>query len=401
MPGGHANRSFRRAALHCPTGLRLRGGTPAAGRKPWRQHHVSATLRTYRCAGGGNGGALDGRTGQGAAFPAATPANASGFPPAGASDATPGRAILDGQASLHPAAAHPDSPGQHRLVALARGPSPQPLAPPVVNRTWARPAANLVSRRNTATDRGNTTSNRRPDYGRDDYDWRHRALYAWGGYASSSYYPYYSNYDPYYGYYPYGDSGNSSYPYADSYLPSGSSSDSEGAGASYQTATYSSASSNESAASTDTEKAAARYMGMARRAFQNGDYAEAQKKCARAIRLLPDDANLHQFGALCLFAQGKYKDTAATLYDVLAAGPAWDWNTLSSFYTSARTYTSQLRALERYVRENPKDAAGCFVLAYQYLVLEDLDATAGQFREATRLAPGIRSRPPSSRRWRS
>jgi hypothetical protein len=38
--------------------------------------------------------------------------------------------------------------------------------------------------------------------------------------------------------------------------------------------------------------------------------------------LLPSDATLHEFRGLTLFAQGNYKDAAATLYAVLAAGPA-------------------------------------------------------------------------------
>jgi tetratricopeptide (TPR) repeat protein len=128
-------------------------------------------------------------------------------------------------------------------------------------------------------------------------------------------------------------------------------------------------------------------MDLARRAFQKGGYAEAQGECERGIGLLPGDARLRESRALCQFAQGKYQDAAATLYEVLAAAPGWDWNALSSFYTSAETYTPQLRALERYVRENPKDAAGRFVLAYHYLTLDERDAAVGQLREVVRLEP--------------
>ncbi len=97
---------------------------------------------------------------------------------------------------------------------------------------------------------------------------------------------------------------------------------------------------------------------------------------------------MQEFGALCLFAQGKYKDAAATLYDVLTAAPAWDWDTVGSFYASARTYTTQLRALERHVRQNPRDAAGHFVLAYHYLALGYRDAVVTQLREVVKLQPG-------------
>jgi tetratricopeptide (TPR) repeat protein len=246
----------------------------------------------------------------------------------------------------------------------------------VVHHGWARPDAKLVTDRRPRTKRGNTGSNdRRLPHARG-YDGRHhqRAYSGLGGY-----YPYYPSYS---------GSPDSGYdPYTDTSRPSGSQSDPGDSGSSDQPAT-SSGPSDEGLASTDQESSEAeRCMDRARRAFQKGDYAEAQKECERAIRLLPGDPNLHEFGALCQFAQGKYKDAAATLYEVLTAKPVWVWDTLSSFYTSARTYTTQLRALERYVRENPKDAAGHFVLAYHYLALEERDATIGQLREVVKLQP--------------
>jgi tetratricopeptide (TPR) repeat protein len=128
-------------------------------------------------------------------------------------------------------------------------------------------------------------------------------------------------------------------------------------------------------------------MVLARRAFRNGDYAEAQRECERAIGLLPAEANLRELRALCQFAQGNYQDAANALYEVLSAGPGWSWETLSSFYTSDQAYTRQLRALERHVREGSNDAAGHFVLAYHYLALDQRGAAAGQLREAVRLEP--------------
>jgi predicted Zn-dependent protease len=134
-------------------------------------------------------------------------------------------------------------------------------------------------------------------------------------------------------------------------------------------------------------------MGQAVRAFRKGDSAEAQAECERAIRLQPGDANLLEFRALCQFARGQYQGAAATLYDVLSAGPGWGWDTLSSFYPSAATYTAQLRALERYVREHPKEAAGRLVLAYHYLALGERDGALGQLREVVRLQPEDRVAP--------
>ncbi|MFM7150170.1 MAG: tetratricopeptide repeat protein, partial [Gemmataceae bacterium] len=100
----------------------------------------------------------------------------------------------------------------------------------------------------------------------------------------------------------------------------------------------------------DVTKSAQQHLDLGREAFKKGDYATAQKEAEVGIHLLPGDANLHEFRALCQFATKKYKDSAATLYAVLAAGPGWDWNTLSSFYSDSETYTKQLRALENWVR---------------------------------------------------
>jgi tetratricopeptide (TPR) repeat protein len=259
--------------------------------------------------------------------------------------------------------------------------------------------------RNTALNPGRTALNdRRPSPWAGSYGWPNdRGVSGWVGYASASssgsYYPYSSGYYPDSSgyssgsgsYYPYSSSYSSddSYPSAySSYLPSGSQADRGTSGASSRAAAPSATTSDEGAENTDKETAEAeRRMESARRAFQKGDYAEAQRECERALRQLPGDANLHEFRALCQFAQGKYQDAAATLYEVLGVKPGWDWKTLGSFYPSAATYTKQLRALEQSVKENPKDAAGHFVLAYHYLALEERDAVVGQLREVTKLQP--------------
>jgi tetratricopeptide (TPR) repeat protein len=146
--------------------------------------------------------------------------------------------------------------------------------------------------------------------------------------------------------------------------------------------------SQDDAANADKETAAAKQcMEKAVLAFQKGDYAEAQSQCEQAIRLVPGNADVSQFFALCQFAQGKYKDAAGTLYKVLAAGPGWDWNTLNSFYENAESYTKQLRVLEKFVRDHGQDATGRFVLAYHYLVIDERDAAAAQLQEIVKLQP--------------
>jgi tetratricopeptide (TPR) repeat protein len=125
----------------------------------------------------------------------------------------------------------------------------------------------------------------------------------------------------------------------------------------------------------------------ARDAFKGGDYARSQALVEKGIELLPSDATLHEFRALTLFAQGRYKDAAATLYAVLAAGPGWDWTTMRGLYPDEDTYTRQLRALENYVRKDPQSADARFVLAYQYLVLGVKDEAAKQLQGVVNVQP--------------
>src|SRR5262249_586529 len=117
------------------------------------------------------------------------------------------------------------------------------------------------------------------------------------------------------------------------------------------------------------ESDAERYFDTARELFKQGDYRGSQENVERALVALPSDTGLHEFRALMLFAQGKYQDAAATLYAVLAAGPGWDWATMSELYPDTEAYTGQLRDLERYSRDHTRAADGHFLLAYHYLVL--------------------------------
>jgi TolA-binding protein len=125
----------------------------------------------------------------------------------------------------------------------------------------------------------------------------------------------------------------------------------------------------------------------ARAAFLKNDYAQAQQLIEKGIQKAPGDATLHEFRALTQFAQKKYKDAAATIYAVLAAGPGWNWDTLKSFYDSDKTYQDQLRALEEYSRANPKAAEAHFLLAYHYLVLDGKDYAIKELEEVVKLLP--------------
>jgi tetratricopeptide (TPR) repeat protein len=132
---------------------------------------------------------------------------------------------------------------------------------------------------------------------------------------------------------------------------------------------------------------ATEHFDQAREAFKQEDYDRALKEVEQAIELLPKDTTLHEFRALVLFAQGKYKDAAAGIYAVLAVGPGWNWQTLSGLYANPDTYTKQLRALESYVRNNPQATDGHFLLAYQYLVIGSVPEAVTQLKDFEKLVP--------------
>lgn len=125
----------------------------------------------------------------------------------------------------------------------------------------------------------------------------------------------------------------------------------------------------------------------ARAAFKGGDYNSALRLTDETLKTLPDDAAIHEFRALCLFALKRYDEAAAALYAVLSAGPGWDWTTLIGLYPGVDVYTAQLRALEDYQRANPASAAAPFVLGYHYLTQGHAKAALAAFQQVVNLQP--------------
>ena len=139
---------------------------------------------------------------------------------------------------------------------------------------------------------------------------------------------------------------------------------------------------------TPQESEAYKAFDAARDAFTKGDYSQALTLDEQAIQSVPNDPVLHEFGALCCFAQGDYNRAAAVLNAVLAVAPGMDWTTMSSLYPSVDTYTAQLRQLEAHTNDKPTDAAARFVLAYHYLVVGYKDAAIGELKAVVENQPG-------------
>ena len=125
----------------------------------------------------------------------------------------------------------------------------------------------------------------------------------------------------------------------------------------------------------------------ARGAFKGGDYASALTLVNQALTQMPNDATLHEFLALVLFAQGNYDQAAVPLYAVLSVGPGWDWTTLSGMYPDVETYTTQVRALESALEANPDSAPPHFVLAYHYITQGHDEAAVVQLKDVVELKP--------------
>jgi tetratricopeptide (TPR) repeat protein len=125
----------------------------------------------------------------------------------------------------------------------------------------------------------------------------------------------------------------------------------------------------------------------ARSSFKNGDYAQALTLTDQALGQMPNDSALHEFRALTLFALQRYDEAATSLYAVLSIGPGWDWTTMIGLYPSVDAYTNQLRALEAYIRQNPRSASARFVLAYHYLTEGYIEPAVAQLKQAVQLQP--------------
>ena len=125
-------------------------------------------------------------------------------------------------------------------------------------------------------------------------------------------------------------------------------------------------------------------------AFQRNDYDAALDITNKGITQYPNDAVLHEFRSLVLFAKRDYQQSAATIHSVLAVGPGWDWTTLIGLYASAPIYTGQLRELEAFTKANPQDAASHFLLAYHYMTCGHTSDAVRQFQVVVQLMPNDR-----------
>jgi hypothetical protein len=132
---------------------------------------------------------------------------------------------------------------------------------------------------------------------------------------------------------------------------------------------------------------AERFYSEGRAYFLQGDYQNALKMAAHAEIDAPTNAKVHELLSLALFASGNYPAAASEAHAAMAMGGVADWNDLYGYYDDESKYTSQLRALEKAARDNPKSAADRFLLGYQYLMIRARDNAKAEFAKAVELTP--------------
>ena len=125
-------------------------------------------------------------------------------------------------------------------------------------------------------------------------------------------------------------------------------------------------------------------------AFKQNDYDAALDIVNKGLVTCPGDSAMHEFRALVLFAKGDYQQAASTMHSVLAVGPGWNWDTLSSLYPDVSAYTAQLRALEAFSKAHPQDGAALFLLGYHYMADGYPDSAARVLQKVVNLVPADR-----------
>jgi tetratricopeptide (TPR) repeat protein len=129
------------------------------------------------------------------------------------------------------------------------------------------------------------------------------------------------------------------------------------------------------------------YFTEAANAFRKGDYRNAVKYASHAAIESPQNPKAAELMSLASFAMGDYQAAAAAAHAALAFAPPADWGDVYSYNGNVDPYTNQLRALEKYSRDNPLAPDAHFVLAYQYFLTGHPHNAVQQLDTVVKLAP--------------
>ena len=137
----------------------------------------------------------------------------------------------------------------------------------------------------------------------------------------------------------------------------------------------------------DANNPPSQFLTNAKLAFKTGEYKQALRLANHAAVDEPRDARAHEAMSLSLFAINDYRGAAMEAHAAAALGPVGDWAALSAYYSDTAAYTTQLRAMEKFVTENDAAAEGHFLAGYHYLMTGYHDAARQQFEKALELMP--------------
>jgi len=131
------------------------------------------------------------------------------------------------------------------------------------------------------------------------------------------------------------------------------------------------------------------YFRRAQEAFRAGNYDEAVRWANHAAIERPRDGRLFLFVSQALFAIEQYGPAAGAVQQGLALSDPEEWGyvvkNFRSFYGNGNDYTTQLRALEKFVSEKPDAAYGRVLLGYHYGFLGYPDDARKQLDVAVKL----------------
>ena len=137
----------------------------------------------------------------------------------------------------------------------------------------------------------------------------------------------------------------------------------------------------------DANGASPQFLTDARQAFKTGDYRQALRLANHAAVDAPRDARAHEAMSLALFSINDYRGAALEAHAAAALGPVSDWASLAAYYADTEAYTTQMRAMEKFVTENDASAEGHFLAGYHYLMTGYNDAARQQLEKALELMP--------------
>jgi tetratricopeptide (TPR) repeat protein len=136
---------------------------------------------------------------------------------------------------------------------------------------------------------------------------------------------------------------------------------------------------------TETEPVTGNFLESARREFESGDYAAAQKLAHHAVVDEPDNPKAHEMMSLAFFAQGNYAAAAEAARATVSLGAVADWPTLYGYYNDRSKYEQNFNALKQFVSEHQNAPEGRFLLGVHNLMMGHRDTARREFAEYLKL----------------